>query len=306
LYSVASAVAWPVGRTFAADAKLGPVSDAGEQRFPGPRALILRRVLASAASLVAAAVFVYLLRHERLRGLQWLAPIALMGAPVLAAAAIWIRRVALQLLARGIWWSLLLLGGLIAFVAGTTGAGVAFGCHLALASAVSLLAAGATGLDEDGGRFRPVAFRGTLMLALVLAIADTATLVWFGLAQAVDERIFRALWLVPPMVAGVVGLLRMRTWGLLLSLTCNLLVAVLASTRVLIFPYQLRWLLVATAIVQLLIPIPIWVSIARGRLPPPDRWRRAKRIASAAVIAGIAVVSVYFTYFSERADLFSR
>ena len=267
---------------------------------------MLRRVLASMASLGAAVVFVFLLRHERLRGLQWLAPIALMGAPVLAAAAIWIRRVSWQLLARGIWWSVLLLGALLAVVSGGTEAGLTFPCHLALASAVALLAAGATGLDEGSGRFRPMAFRGTLMLALVLAIADTATLLWFGLAQAVDERIFRALLLVPPMVAGVIGLLRLRTWGLLVSLTCNLLVAVLASTRILTFPYQLRWLLIATAVVQLLIPIPIWVSIATGRLPPPERWRRAKRIASAAVIAGIAVVSVYFTYLRERSDGFWR
>jgi hypothetical protein len=194
----------------------------------------------------------------------------------------------------------LLLGGLVCVLLGNGGAGPAFGCHLAVTSAFSLLVAGTIGLGEDGGRFRPAAFRGTLMLALVLAIADSATLLWFGTMQAVEDRSFRILLLLPPMIAGVVGLLQLRTWGLLVSLACNVAVAALAAAAVLDLPPPLRWMLVATAILQLLVPVPMWISIARRRGPPPDRWRRAKRIVSTVVIAGIAALSLFFTYVYER------
>jgi hypothetical protein len=132
---------------------------------------------------------------------------------------------------------------------------------------------------------------------MVLAIADTATLLWIGSLEAMDRKVFGALLLVPGMILGVVGLLRLRTWGLLVSLTCNVLLVVLASTSILDLPPQLRWMVTATAIAQLLVPVPMWIAIARRRLPPPDQFRRLKRVASTAVIAGIAASSVYFTYF---------
>jgi hypothetical protein len=279
-----------------AGARIGAVSDAGESRSPLSRALIARRALASVASLFATGVFVTIIRGERFSGLQWLAPVALTGAPVVAAVSIWSGRIGLQLLARGIWWSLLLLGGLISLSESSDHSG----CAVALAGACSLLLSGRSGLDGDRGRFRPVAFRGTLTVALVFAIADTATLLWFGLARAVAEHQFSAILLVPPMVAGIVGLLRLRTWGLLVSLTCNLLVAILAATRTLDLPYALRPLLIGTAIVQLLVPIPMWVAIARRRIPPPDGWRRTKLVVSTAVIIAIAMTSVCFSLLVER------
>jgi len=238
---------------------------------------------------------------EHIHGVRWVPLLLLMSAPLLAAVSIASRRVGFQLLARGIWWSFLLLGGLIAAMIGLEDDGKSgYPCLFTVANAFCLLAVGTTGLDDDGGRFRPAAFRGTLLLAMVLAIADSVTLLWIGSAQAVDARAFGALFLVPGMIVGVIGLLRLRTWGLLISLTCNVLVAILASTGVLNLPAELRWLLVSTAIAQLLVPVPMWIAIARRRLPPPERFRRLKRVVSTAVIAGIAASSVYFTYFYSR------
>jgi hypothetical protein len=216
--------------------------------------------------------------------------------PALAAISIWSRRTGAQLLARGIWWSLLLLGGLVAVIERSDYSG----CAIALASACSLLVMGRNGLDAEAGRFQPVAFRGTLTLALVMAIADTATCFWCGLGQATHERELRVILLVPLMIAGIVGLLRLRTWGLLVSLACNVLVAILGWTGTLGLPPEIRPLLIVTAVVQLLVPIPMWIAIARRRIPPPDAWRRTKLVVSTAIIVGIAVTSVCFSLLVER------
>jgi hypothetical protein len=272
------------------------VSDEGEHGSGGGRALIARRVVASAASLAAAAVLAHALLPLDSHNGGGLALAVLIATPAVAAAAVWSRRLGLQLLARGLWWSLLLFGGLVAITDG----GAQFGAVLAAGSGVALLVAGSSGLDGGGARFQPVAFRGTLMLALVLAIADTTSFIWLGTAQAFVGKEVRLILLVPPMIAGVVGLLSLRTWGLLLSLGCNILVVVLAGTGLLDLPRELQALFIGTAALQLLVPIPMWVTIIRRRPPPPDRWRSAKRIVSTVVIVGIVALSAYFALFHTR------
>ena len=277
------------------------MSTAAAQASGERRGIVARRALAVLVSVGMTGAMAWAMHAEHIHGVRWVPLLLLMSAPLLAAVSIASRRVGFQLLARGIWWSFLLLGGLIAAMIGLEDDGKSgYPCLFTVANAFCLLAVGTTGLDDDGGRFRPAAFRGTLLLAMVLAIADSVTLLWIGSAQAVDARAFGALFLVPGMIVGVIGLLRLRTWGLLISLTCNVLVAILASTGVLNLPAELRWLLVSTAIAQLLVPVPMWIAIARRRLPPPERFRRLKRVVSTAVIAGIAASSVYFTYFYSR------
>jgi hypothetical protein len=270
----------------------------GDHRSGGPsRALVARRAIATAASLFAVWVFVQTLGVAYHRAdLRWLPAALLTFAPLLAAVSIWSRRVGAQLLARGIWWSLLLLGGLVALMERKDYSG----CGIALASACSLITAGRTGLDGEGGRFQPVAFRGTLTLALIMAIADTATCFWMGVGQVTYERTPRVFLLVPFMIAGIVGLLRLRTWGLLVSLACNALVAILAWTGTLRLHEELRPLLIGTALVQLVVPIPMWIAIARHRIPPPDAWRRTKLVVSTAVILAIAATSVALSLLVER------
>jgi hypothetical protein len=212
------------------------------------------------------------------------------AVPLGAAVSIWVRRLAPQLAARALLWSVLLLGAVMATMSGPARP---LGAGIAVLVAAALLLAGRTGLDEgSGGRFQPVAFRGTLILALVLAMADTASFVWCGMAALLIDGHASVLLLVAPMFAGVVGLLRLRTWGLIVSLASNLTVAALALTRMLPVPDPFRILFVATAGVQLLVPLPMIVTIVLGRVPAPDRWRRAKVVASTAVIVAIAAASV--------------
>jgi hypothetical protein len=189
----------------------------------------------------------------------------MVAAPAVAAGAIWIRRTELQLLSRGTWWALLLASILITSSSSRPET-IHFGACLVSCTAVALVAAGNTGL-EPRGRFQPVAFRGTLVLSLMLAIADAGALLLFGVGHFMFDHSYGVLLLVVPMVAGVIGLLRLRTWGLLVSLGSNILVASLVSSQVVDLPVPLRWLYVATAGAQLLVPLPMLITIIRRRRP---------------------------------------
>jgi hypothetical protein len=264
------------------------------------RAQVLRArlSLATLASLGLSAVFVGILRHDDIPRAQRLPFAFMLAFPLGAAAGIWWQRLGAQLLARGIWWSLLLLGALMAVIVGSDGHHEDF--LLASFAAVALLAAGSAGLDQERGRFQPVAFRGTLLLALVLAMADTFTFLWLGVARLLLDRSPGVLLLVPPMIAGVVGLLRLRTWGLIVSLLSNVAVVVLSSTGVLALPSWFRTLYVASATLQLLVPVPMIVSIVRGRVPPTGQWRRTKRVVSTAVIAAVVALAFCGSFLHLR------
>jgi hypothetical protein len=234
-------------------------------------------------------------RDAHLHGASALLPWAIVGAPAVAAGALWIRRVELQLLARGTWWALLVTSCLISAAAPRDSAH--FGAYLGLSAAFALLAAGNIGL-EPTGRFQPVAFRGTLLLSLMLAIADAGALLLFGLATYLDYHRYGILLLVIPMLVGVVGLLRLRTWGLLVSLASNILVASLVTLRVVHLPGPLRWLYVCSAGAQLLVPLPMLITIIRRRPPGSAAdWRRTKQVARTAVVLAFAAADVYLAWF---------
>jgi hypothetical protein len=270
-----------------------------EGRSAVSKVSVARRALASAVSLGMSALLVqgFASGTGDLPVAVWIAAMALIAAPALAAVAIWLRHLSMQLLARAYWWVQLLFGCLLAV---TNVHDRRIGA-LAIGSACALLSAGRLGLDQDrGGRFRPVAFRGTLMLALVLAMADAGSFSWLGTAQAFGGGKVRLILFAPPMIAAVIGLLRLRTWGLLVSVVCNVLVAVLAGAHLLDLPDDLCRLFIAMAIVQLLVPLPMWVTIIRRRPPPPDRWQHARVIASSAVIVALAIASAYATFGGTR------
>lgn len=269
------------------------VSDVVQPRVPAARGAAVRKVLASAVSLGMAAIMVQLLVSKRadLDGGSWLAGAMWLVGPLLAAVGIWPRAIGLQLVSRAFWWAQLLFA--VLFSVFTRGEPDGRIVALALGSAGALLLAGRLGLADDGsGRFRPVAFRGTLMLALVLAISDVGTFFWVGTMQILRDGNVRVILFVPLMIAGVIGLLRLRTWGLIVSVACNVLVAVLAWTPFFAMPEGFSYIVVVTAIAQLLIPLPIWIAIIRRRAPPPDRWQKAKAIASTSVILLFAALAI--------------
>lgn len=96
---------------------------------------------------------------------------------------------------------------------------------------VPLLVMGWHGLGPSTGAFRPHAFRTTMILSIVLALADAAVFLVPGTFMAWDVlmgRLVTDAWLVPLMllsgvvlVAGAVGMYRLKTAGVFLALLGN-------------------------------------------------------------------------------------
>jgi hypothetical protein len=109
----------------------------------------------------------------------------------------------------------------------------------------------------------------------------------------------RVAYMVPPMLLGIVGLLQLRTWGLLVSLASNIAIVILASVGVLNLPHEVRNLFIGSAIAQLIVPLPMLSTILRKRPPNPDAWRRTRAIVPAVIVIVIAAVAVY-AYLHHR------
>ena len=261
------------------------------------RVAAARRLFAGGLSVALGVAILKTLVLSRYR-VDWRdATLAALTAGPLAVAAllVWSRRTGPQLLARACWWGFLIVGVMAAAVEG--------GRHGAwqpvfgvMCAGLALLAIGRVGLDESG-RFRPVAFRGTIQLSLTLAMADTASLAMWGLALAMagsyPQKAAAMLALAAATGLGVAGLLRLRTWGLLVAFFSNLLVGTLAVAEVLPVPRPLRFLLGATASLQLVVPLPMLVTLLRRRAPSPDRWNRLRSVGATAAIVGLMALGVY-------------
>jgi hypothetical protein len=220
-------------------------------------------VLASLLALVSAACMRSWGGH--LPHALWL-PTALLVA---AAGLMWHRQLASQLFARAVLWSNLILGGLITVLGSDRERTVAL--VLLGATAGALLLLGRRGLDEKTpGAFAPVAFRRTLLALMVMALADAQTLLLFATLSFEDSFVHASraatyLALGGGLVLGIVGLYRLRVWGLLLhAASCGALIA-LALLGALQLPVELGWALAATAIAQLVISAPLAFALVRGR-----------------------------------------
>jgi hypothetical protein len=206
-----------------------------------------------------------------------------------------------QILARGVWWSNLVLGTLLSFF--SSGGERSLGLLLATAVGVPLLAMGRMGLDEDErSAFRPVAFRTTLTLAMTMAVADVQALLFWGLLKIEDgggawaplsARTQGILLLVAAAMIGVAiaGLYRLRVWGLLFGALCAAGLIGLMASDVCGLKTPLSQSFVVTSAVQLLLPAPILAAIVRGRAPAPRAPSRLARLAPALVVAALMALS---------------
>jgi hypothetical protein len=193
-------------------------------------------------------------------------PVLLWPAGLFVAAAIGfsIRRLQAQLLARGAIWTCIVLFMLIAHLNDgerLPAVGVLLG------GCFALLVAARAPLSSAQTAFQPVAFRGTLLLSMVLALADTLALLFWGfvfLVSPYDEHAIPLFICAGVMLVSVVGLYRLRTWGLALGIFTNLAIAILFWTQI-IDVHELKLVFVACAVLQLLLPLPMLIGILRGR-----------------------------------------
>ncbi|MCA9553781.1 MAG: hypothetical protein KC933_27325 [Myxococcales bacterium] len=258
--------------------------------------LALRRGVAALLTLGAGAPAAWLMADERVGG-PGIIRVALATLPV-AAGLVFVRRLEPQILARAVLWGLLVVGTLLAVAVN----GSAVEAHLvslafALGAGAALLALGASGLDAPPARaaFVPQAFRGVLVSILVMAIADTCTLIfWSGLAlenklsPTPGPQIFVVTSAVVMLVA-VMGLYGLRVWGFALNMLAN--VGIAAGAWLVGLDAAIATSLTATAAAQLLVGLPLLRGLAAGReteaLPP-----RVARALAATVIAGLMLTAV--------------
>jgi len=225
--------------------------------------------------------------------LPWIlwAPTAL-----LALSAVLIHRKFLggQMLARAAWWANLLLGTVIALASTSDERSVAFG--LVMACGTALLVVGRNGLGTSTGqKFNPVAFRASLTLALVMAMADAQSLLLFG-GLELDSWHYNQppilLFCASVMIIAIIGLYRLAVWGLILNLAANIVIAAMAIGGVFELPNPIVFMLAATAVIQSLLPIPLIVRFfSRSKAPESRSPSRLGYIVVTLTIVGLMALS---------------
>jgi hypothetical protein len=260
-------------------------------RCSSPDLPLWRKLIASVGCLTAAGSF------AAFNGtLPW--ALALPVALLLVSGGLLFRRhLPSQILVRAALWSNLILGFLVS-ITGHSGE-VDAGFFMVLGTAAGLLSLGRSGLRENTSAFAPVAFRSSLVLALVMALADTQSLLLFGGVQVEDTymatRAVPTLACAALMLVALVGLYRLKVWGLVLNIVANLVIAGLAFSSVLDLPPPIVAALCTTAVVQLLLPAPLLVAMVRGSAPATTRFARLRTfVVPTVVLAMVALAGLGF------------
>lgn len=247
-----------------------------------------RSALASFAAVIAALAFGWM--HHAPPLVLWIPG----GLLVVAAALVWRRGLPGDLLVRAVLWSNLVLGFLLALSGSAEER--AQGGVIALATGAGLLILGRAGLDQPSAAFRPAAFRGSLVLALVMALADTQSLALFGglhLENGQTAAGAPLLMCAGVMVIAILGLYRLQVWGLVLNIVANLLIAGLALCGALAIPSLLAASLATTAVIQLALPMPLVVALAGRDSPrPASDSRLAAALMTGVIVALMAIAAV--------------
>lgn len=225
------------------------------------RPAVFRTILTLFFSLLAAVAFL---------SLDHSPPVGVVITAVLLVVAPFLNRrrtLGPQIVARALWWQAAFLGALIA----TTSTRMPLGLVMALGGVGALIAAGRSGLSNQTDAFVPVQFRRTLMLSLVLAIADFEALLLYGSIFLEERSVHNMPSLIAFIVAGIAmgisvfGLYRLKVWGLAACLVSNMGVAACAIAGVFDLPTPLVVGLTATAVAQLFLPLPLIRQMVRTR-----------------------------------------
>lgn len=264
--------------------------------MPSDRPSPARRALTLSLALAVPARFAFEVRSERS-----LVPLGYAAVLLVAALLTQRRTLAAQLASRGALWANLLLGALMAL--SSTSHERVFGAQLALVAGGALLALGRHGLDAGGddARFVPRAFRTTLLAVMMMALADALTLGLFGAVQLAESSrgcachslggaaLALPIGLTALLSLGVLGLLRLRFWGLLVDLVANVALLATLGGGALHLPIPIKLALGATAALKLLMVSPMLRAIARGEAPEATTLStRGVRAGSVAVVALMA------------------
>lgn len=236
---------------------------------------LVRAPLVPSGSLLVM-LFFLMASFQRIRDTDF-AVAALLAVPpaaiLVAGVVLSVRRHAgAQLLGRACLWSVTLLANItLIAVDQFGGTDPDFETYLVqgmLALVVVSCVAALLGLNrwtvavDDPTVFRPAAFRSLLVLSLVMGMADGLVLTVFGLAAWDPANLICAA-----LIFGAgIGLYRLRAWGLLAMAVANLAEMLLAFNSVLQLPDAGVYMLGATSLVQMILPVPIYAAVIRGKV----------------------------------------
>lgn len=219
------------------------------------------------------------------------------GLLLASGAVVAVPRLGPQLAARAIWWSNLALGAVLALLGGRSERDA--GAVLALACGGALLVIGRKGLAEAGERegFAPAAFRSSLLLLMVFALADAQTFLLFGIVSMMG-RVAGDHPVGPVLVAfgvayvvGFVGLYRVKLWAALLDAGVSLLALVSIPFLLPVNDREIMLFLALVAASHCLVATPMLASLVTGR-PLPALAPGARRIGQVVAIGGLMLLSV--------------
>ncbi len=251
-------------------------------------------VAIAVASLLAAITAIWALTPLGGEDFHWFLLIPVVGLVVAGVAAM-LAPLPAQLFARAVQWSNLGLGFVLAVLGSARER--PHGALLAIACGTALLTMGRQGLVEAERRagFVPVALRSSLLLLMVLALADAQTFVLFGAAM-LGERESKGFGYVLvgaalALTCGFVLLMRLSLVGLVLNVVaCGAVLAwsVAHAGHIGNDPLTVVGTL---ALVHLLVALPTIVSAVRGKsvggLGP-----RARSIGATTVIGFVMVIAL--------------
>ncbi|MFO0628589.1 MAG: hypothetical protein U0325_23650 [Polyangiales bacterium] len=233
----------------------------------------LRAILAGLLGLAGGVHFALVLPSAA-KPAAYIPPVALLVASLVAP----LRQLGAQLLARGLWWSNLLLGVMLALFG--SGRERALGPALTAACGAALVVSDRRVLTEAAARegFRPASYGGTLQLLMVLALADAQTLGLFAMVELGHDNTTVVLFGLCALafLAGFAGLLRLAVWGVGLTMASAFVLLVAVLSQAVRIDRDLRLPLSAIASLQLLAPLPMLASMAlRRRWPEPSHRTQA-------------------------------
>jgi hypothetical protein len=174
---------------------------------------------------------------------------------------------------------------------------------------------GLDGADDHNSGFEPVRFRGVLIVALVMAGADTMMLLgatagagYFVVASYVVEGLEAWGHYLPHfgltaaaaalMSVNVWGLWRLRTWALFSSMIANVGIAALALSGWLWMGDSYAIALATTAGIQLLLPLPI-LAAALG-LDGPRQYAWVAPLLLRVVVPAAVLVTIVAAWIQVR------
>ncbi len=211
-------------------------------------------------------------------------------SPLLAALVVHLPRLGPQLMARSIAWANALLGVVLAVLGGSTESTV--GAVLCGGSAAALALLGRQGLAQAAaasGR-RAVAFPGTLLLLMVLTLADAQTYTLFAVLLHFDRAGMGLALGAAAMIVGFVGLYRVEIWGAVVSVGASVL---LLLAYLVVYPHSLgkdhmNELVGGMSFAQIVAGAPMLFAIATERKLP--RMPPVIRLVAGPVFLGLVTL----------------